>query len=39
LLAHILATGEHHELSRAFGMSRFAAGTLIDEGAAAGIAH
>ena len=39
LLAHILATGEHHELSRPFALSRFATGALIDEGAAAGIAH
>lgn len=39
MLAHILATGEHHELSRAFDLSRFTAGRLIDEGAASGISH
>jgi len=39
MLAHILATGEHHELSRAFDLSRFAKGRLIDEGAASGISH
>ena len=39
LFAHILATGEHHEVSRPFDKSRFATGRLIDEGAASGIAH
>jgi sarcosine oxidase subunit beta len=39
LLAHCLAKGEHHPLSKAFDLSRFARGYLIDEGAAAGIAH
>ncbi|GHG92298.1 sarcosine oxidase subunit beta family protein [Pseudodonghicola xiamenensis] len=39
MLAHILATGEHHELSRPFDLSRFTKGRLIDEGAASGISH
>ena len=38
-LAHLLATGEAHELAAAFGLERFAAGSLIDEASAAGIAH
>ena len=37
--AHLLATGQSHELTRAFSLERFAAGALLDEGAAAGIAH
>jgi sarcosine oxidase subunit beta len=37
--AHLLATGHSHELTRAFALERFAAGALLDEGAAAGIAH
>ena len=39
LLAHCLATGAHHPVSAPFDLSRFARGRLIDEGAAAGIAH
>ena len=39
LLAHLLATGGHHEISRPFDLSRFAAGRLIDEAAGSGIAH
>jgi sarcosine oxidase, subunit beta len=39
LLAHLLATGEHHEISRPFDLGRFAAGRLIDEAAGSGIAH
>ncbi len=39
LLAHILATGAHHEISRPFDLDRFTSGALIDEAAAAGIAH
>ena len=39
LLAHILATGQHHEISRPFDLARFRTGFLIDEGAASGIAH
>ncbi|KAB7613517.1 sarcosine oxidase subunit beta family protein [Amylibacter sp. SFDW26] len=39
LLAHLLATGKHHEISRPFDRNRFVSGYLIDEGAASGIAH
>ena len=39
LLAHLLATGAHHEISRPFDLSRFPAGRLIDEAAGSGIAH
>jgi sarcosine oxidase subunit beta len=39
LLAHCLATGRHHPISEPFDLKRFAEGRLIDEGAAAGIAH
>ncbi|MEM6985878.1 MAG: sarcosine oxidase subunit beta family protein [Pseudomonadota bacterium] len=39
LLAHLLATGEHHDISRPFDLDRFAAGRLIDEAAGSGIAH
>jgi sarcosine oxidase subunit beta len=39
LLAHLLATGAHHEISRPFDLSRFASGRLIDEAAGSGIAH
>ncbi|MEO1190820.1 MAG: sarcosine oxidase subunit beta family protein [Pseudomonadota bacterium] len=39
LLAHILATGEHHPISKPFDLERFTTGALIDEAAAAGIAH
>ncbi len=39
LLAHLLATGEHHEISRPFDLKRFAEGRLIDEAAGSGIAH
>ena len=39
LLAHLLATGQHHDLSRPFDRDRFVTGRLIDEGAASGIAH
>jgi sarcosine oxidase subunit beta len=39
LLAHALATGEHHELSRPFDYSRFARARLVDEAAGAGIVH
>jgi sarcosine oxidase subunit beta len=39
LLAHLLATGEHHEISRPFDLDRFRTGRLIDEAAGAGIAH
>lgn len=39
LLAHLLATGEHHDISRPFDLDRFARGRLIDEAAGSGIAH
>ena len=38
-LAHVLATGRNHELAEPFGLERFHSGRLIDEAAAAGIAH
>jgi sarcosine oxidase subunit beta len=38
-LAHALATGRSHELAEPFQLSRFVSGRLIDEAAAAGIAH
>ena len=39
LLAHLLAKGEHHEISRPFDLNRFTTGRLIDEAAGSGIAH
>ena len=38
-LAHLLATGRSHELAEPFQLERFVSGRLIDEAAAAGIAH
>jgi sarcosine oxidase subunit beta len=38
-LAHLMATGGHHEISRPFDLDRFARGRLIDEAAGSGIAH
>lgn len=38
-LAHHLATGQPHELALPFDLDRFRTGRLIDEAAAAGIAH
>ncbi len=38
-LAHSMATGGHHDISRPFDISRFTSGALIDEAAGAGIAH
>jgi len=38
-LAHVLATGRNHELAEPFQLERFTSGRLIDEAAAAGIAH
>jgi sarcosine oxidase subunit beta len=38
-MAHTLATGKPHPLIERFDLGRFAAGRLIDEGAAAGVAH
>lgn len=39
LLAHSIATGGPHPLAKAFGLERFTTNRLVDEGAAAGIAH
>ena len=39
LLAHLMATGQHHEISRPFDLDRFTRGRLIDEAAGAGISH
>jgi len=39
LLAHLLAKGEHHAISRPFDLDRFERGALIDEAAGSGIAH
>ncbi len=39
MLAHLMATGQHHDLSRPFDLDRFTTGRLIDESAASGIAH
>jgi sarcosine oxidase subunit beta len=38
-LASTLATGHTHELLKPFSLGRFGTGRLIDEGAAAGVAH
>jgi len=38
-LAYTLATGITHELLQPFSLTRFETGNLIDEGAAAGVAH
>jgi len=37
--AHALATGKVHELAEPFQLARFTTGRLVDEAAAAGIAH
>ncbi|HZZ70294.1 MAG TPA: sarcosine oxidase subunit beta family protein [Phenylobacterium sp.] len=39
LTAHHVATGEIHDIARPFTLDRFAAGALLDEAAASGIAH
>ncbi|MCP4375847.1 MAG: FAD-dependent oxidoreductase, partial [bacterium] len=39
VFAHNVATGEPHELNRAFTLDRFVSGHLIDEHGAAGVAH
>ncbi|TPI53110.1 MULTISPECIES: sarcosine oxidase subunit beta family protein [unclassified Mesorhizobium] len=39
LLANLLATGGHNDISRPFDLDRFASGRLIDEAAGSGIAH
>jgi len=38
-LAHVMANGRSHELAEPFRLERFLTGRLIDEAAAAGIAH
>lgn len=38
-LAHAMATGEHHPISKPFDLSRFSTGAFIDEAAGAGISH
>ncbi|MBL8270257.1 sarcosine oxidase subunit beta family protein [Steroidobacter sp.] len=38
-MAYTVAHGEPHPLIAQFGLKRFASGALIDEGAAAGVAH
>ena len=39
VFAHTIANGAPHELNRNFGLDRFHTGRLIDEAAAAGVAH
>ncbi|MGE0502275.1 MAG: sarcosine oxidase subunit beta family protein [Rhizobiaceae bacterium] len=39
LLAHLMATGAHHPVSRPFDLDRFVTGRLVDEAAGSGIAH
>ena len=39
LLAHLMARGQHHEISRPFDLDRFRTGRLIDEAAGSGIPH
>jgi sarcosine oxidase subunit beta len=39
VFAHTLARGGPHPLVRNFGLERFASGRLVDEAAAAGVAH
>jgi sarcosine oxidase subunit beta len=39
VLAYSLATGKPHPLAQKFGLDRFRTNRLVDEGAAAGIAH
>jgi sarcosine oxidase, subunit beta len=38
-MAHTIATGTPHPLIAAFALNRFRTGALVDEGAAAGVAH
>ena len=38
-LAHTIVHGAPHPLVEAFSLARFASGALVDEGAAAGVAH
>jgi sarcosine oxidase, subunit beta len=39
VFAHTLASGEPHALNKNFSLARFSTGRLIDEAAAAGVAH
>ena len=39
LFAHHIATGDPHPIAAPFGLARFAGGRLIDEAAAAAVAH
>ena len=39
VFAHTLANGEPHALNKNFSLARFSTGRLIDEAAAAGVAH
>ena len=38
-LAHTIATGTPHPLLQPFSLQRFSSGQLVDEAAAAGVAH
>jgi sarcosine oxidase, subunit beta len=38
-MAHTIVTGKPHPLITAFALNRFQTGALVDEGAAAGVAH
>jgi sarcosine oxidase subunit beta len=38
-MAYTVATGSPHPLIMRFGLERFRTGSLVDEGAAAGVAH
>jgi sarcosine oxidase subunit beta len=38
-LAHLMATGKSHPLTKGFGLDRFQTGAMIDEASASGIAH
>jgi sarcosine oxidase subunit beta len=38
-LAHLMAEGRHHEISKPFDLTRFQTGMLVDESAASGIPH
>ncbi|MEL6872895.1 MAG: sarcosine oxidase subunit beta, partial [Pseudomonadota bacterium] len=39
VFAHTIATGEPHPIAAPFALSRFETGRLIDEAAAAAVAH
>ena len=38
-MAHTIANDDPHELIRPFSLDRFESGALVDESAAAGVAH